>query len=141
MVVFLYPSILAWKIPWTEELDGLQVMGSQRVRHDWGTEQILGVSGKLLRGHCLHREKDLLTKVRRNSIRRSTLGRMRRNGWRRKGSLRRLSEKRVRSKIYKWNGEGNGNPVQYSCLENSMDRGAWWATVHRVAKNWIQPSG
>ena len=31
-------------------------------------------------------------------------------------------------------GEGNGNPLQYSCLENSMDRGAWWATVHRVAK-------
>ena len=32
-------------------------------------------------------------------------------------------------------GVGNGNPLQYSCLENSMDRGAWWATVHGVAKN------
>ena len=32
-------------------------------------------------------------------------------------------------------GEGNGNPFQYSCLENSMDRGAWWATVHRVAES------
>ena len=31
-------------------------------------------------------------------------------------------------------GEGNGNPLQCSCLGNSMDRGAWWATVHRVAK-------
>ena len=31
--------------------------------------------------------------------------------------------------------EGNGNPLQYSCLENSMDRGAWLATVHRVSKN------
>ena len=30
-------------------------------------------------------------------------------------------------------GEGNGNPLQYSCLENPMDRGAWWATVHVVA--------
>ena len=28
-------------------------------------------------------------------------------------------------------GEGNGSPLQYSCLENSMDRGAWWATVHQ----------
>ena len=28
--------------------------------------------------------------------------------------------------------EGNGNPLQHSCLENSMDRGAWWATVHVV---------
>ena len=33
---------------------------------------------------------------------------------------------------------GNGNPLQYSCLENSMDRGAWWATVHGVAKSWTQ---
>ena len=34
-------------------------------------------------------------------------------------------------------GVGKGNPLQYSCLENSMDRGAWWATVHGAAKNWI----
>ena len=32
-------------------------------------------------------------------------------------------------------GEGNGNPPQYSCLENPMDGGAWWATVHGVAKS------
>jgi len=32
-------------------------------------------------------------------------------------------------------GEGNGNPLQYSYLENSMDRGAWWAIVHRVSKS------
>ena len=32
-------------------------------------------------------------------------------------------------------GEGNGNPPQYSCLENPMDRGAWWAIIHRVAKS------
>ena len=32
-------------------------------------------------------------------------------------------------------GEGHGNPLQYSCLENSMDRGAWQATVHRVAQS------
>ena len=32
-------------------------------------------------------------------------------------------------------GGENDNPLQYSCLENSMDRGAWWAKVHRVAKN------
>ena len=33
-------------------------------------------------------------------------------------------------------GEGNGYPLQYSCLENSMDRGAWRATVHGIAKSW-----
>ena len=32
-------------------------------------------------------------------------------------------------------GEGNGNPLQYSCLENSMYRGVWWATVYGVAKS------
>ena len=31
-------------------------------------------------------------------------------------------------------GEGNGNPLQYSCLENPMDRGAWWATVHGITE-------
>ena len=36
----------------------------------------------------------------------------------------------------RYSGEGNGNPLQYSCLENSIDRGAWWATVHGVTKSW-----
>jgi len=33
-------------------------------------------------------------------------------------------------------GDGNGYPLQYSSLENPMDRGAWWATVHEVVKKW-----
>ena len=37
-------------------------------------------------------------------------------------------------------GEGNGNPLQYSCLDNSMDREAWWATVHGITKSQIQLS-
>ena len=37
-------------------------------------------------------------------------------------------------------GEGNGNPLQSSCLENPMDGGAWWATVHGVAKSRTQLS-
>ena len=37
-------------------------------------------------------------------------------------------------------GEGNGNPLQYSHLENPMDGGAWWATVHRVTKSQTRPS-
>ena len=35
-------------------------------------------------------------------------------------------------------GAGSGNPLQYSCLENSMDRGAWWATVHGITKSQTQ---
>ena len=37
-------------------------------------------------------------------------------------------------------GGGNGNPLQYSCLGNPMDTGAWWATVHGVTKSWTQLS-
>ena len=37
-------------------------------------------------------------------------------------------------------GEGNGYPLQYSCLENAMNRGAWRATVHGVTKSWTQLS-
>ena len=36
-------------------------------------------------------------------------------------------------------GGGHGNPLQYSCLEDSMDRGAWQAAVHGVTKSWTQP--
>ena len=37
-------------------------------------------------------------------------------------------------------GEGNGYPLQYSCLENSVERGTWLATVHGVAKSWTRLS-
>ena len=37
-------------------------------------------------------------------------------------------------------GEGNGTPLQYSCLENPMDGGAWWAAVHGVVKSWTRLS-
>ena len=35
-------------------------------------------------------------------------------------------------------GGGHGNPLRYPCLENPMDRGTWWATVHGVTKSWTQ---
>ena len=35
-------------------------------------------------------------------------------------------------------GEGNDNPLQYSCLENPVDRGDWWAIIHGVPKSWVQ---
>ena len=38
----------------------------------------------------------------------------------------------------KFPGGGNGNPLQDSCLENSMVRGAWWAAVHGVTKSWTR---
>ena len=42
--------------------------------------------------------------------------------------------------IYYMVGEGNGTPLQYSCLENPTDGGAWWAAVHGVAKSWTRLS-
>ena len=45
--------------------------------------------------------------------------------------------------ILRWQrspGEGNGNALRYSCLENPVDRGAWWAIVHGVAKSWTRLS-
>ena len=46
-----------------------------------------------------------------------------------------LSWKFFHQVVYQF-GEGNGTPLQYSCLENPMDRGGWWAAVHGVAKSW-----
>ena len=48
-----------------------------------------------------------------------------------------MQETRVQSLGWEDLGEGNGNPLQYSCLENPLDRGAWQARVHGVAKSWI----
>ena len=48
---------------------------------------------------------------------------------------------RVAGSILGWGrspGGGSNNSLQYSCLENPMDRGAWWATVHGYEKNWAQ---
>ena len=42
--------------------------------------------------------------------------------------------------FYTWVGEGNGTPLQHSCLEDPVDRGAWWAAVHGVAKSWTRLS-
>ena len=47
----------------------------------------------------------------------------------------------LKSRVHSFiNGEGNGTPLQYSCLENPMDGGAWLAAVHRVAKSWTRLS-
>ena len=42
----------------------------------------------------------------------------------------------INNRPIRLNGEGNGNPVQYACRENPMDRGSWRATVHGVTKSW-----
>ena len=57
------------------------------------------------------------------------------------GSLPRFSNPHTNRHMLLINkGEGSGNPLQNSCLENPMDRGAWWAAVHEVAKSWTRLS-
>ena len=49
-------------------------------------------------------------------------------------------KRRVYQPIAEQSGEGNGTPLQYSCLENPMDGGAWWAAAHGVVKSWTRLS-
>ena len=51
-------------------------------------------------------------------------------------AMQEWQETRVQSLGQRSPGGEKGKPLQYTCLENPMDRGAWWATVHRVAKSW-----
>ena len=102
-----HSSVLAWRIPGTGEPGGLPSMGSHRVRHDW-SDLAAGADGNLgFPGGSDSKE----------------------SAWN-AGDLGLIPGSR-RSP-----GRGNGNPLQYSCLEHSMDRGAWWALLHGVAKSW-----
>ena len=117
---------LAWKIPWTEEPGGLQSMGLLRVGHDWATSLSLFTFMHWIR-------KWQLTPV-------FLLGESQR--W---GSLVGCCLwDRTESDTTEWLhfhfslsciGEGNGNPLQCSCLENPRDWGAWWAAVYGVTQN------
>ena len=111
--------ILPWKIPWTEEPGKLQSMGSQRVGHNLATKQLqtmpfaaIQMDLKIITGFPGDaNEKQPICQHRRHRRHSFILG------------------------LEKSPGGGHGNPLQYSCLENPMDRGAWWATVHEVAKS------
>ena len=122
-----HSSTLAWKIPWMEKSSGLQSMGSLRVRHDWATSLSLFT--------FMHwRRKWQPTPVflpGESQGWRSLVGCCRLWGRTESDTTERLSSSSSRDTI----GEGNGTPLQYSCLENPMDGGAWWAAVHGVTKS------
>ena len=105
-----HSSILAWRIPGTEEPSGLLSMGLHRVGHDWSDLAAM-LSLSFLGGA---RGKEPTCQCRRHKGHRF-------NPW-----------------VRKIPGGGHGKTLQYSCLEIPMDREAWWATVHRVAKNWTR---
>ena len=120
-------SILAWKIPWTEGPGGLQSMGLWRARHKWAltahstrvTKIRICFRGDLFLGKCfpLMFWTSLVTQTSR------------------KESACNAGDLGLIPGLGRSPGEGNGNLLQYSCLENSMDRGAWWAIVHGVKES------
>ena len=138
-----HSSTLAWKIPWTEEAGRLQSMGSLKVGHDWATLLSFFTScigegnGNPLQCSCLENPRD------KGAWWAAVYGVTQSWTW-----LKRLSktaqqvknqetqETQFQSLVQEDSpGGGNGNPLQYSCLENSMDREASRATVHGVTKS------
>ena len=102
-----HSSILAWKIPWTEEPGALQSMGSQRVGHDWATSHTWHTlcflpGGSDSKESAFSAEDPILI---------PRLGRS-------PGEV-----------VFFW------RTLRYSCLENPIGRGAWCATVHGVSKS------
>ena len=123
-----HSSILAWRIPWT-----VQSMEWQRIGHNWAAITFKpdpGDTAALIKGvgedrvvHGTFQKSKILWlleyKVQQmGNKKRGTI-----NGYCTKLNTRDLSR------------EGNGTPLQYSCLENPIGRGGWWAAVHGVAKN------
>ena len=129
-----HSSILAWKITWTEKPGGLQFMKSQRVRHDWSkwskqaSKPIDGANKlkyiKLLGASRIAGSCFTLWATREAPI-----------GLESKVSACNAGDPGSIPELGRSSGEGNGNPVQYSCLENPIDGGAWEASVHGVAKS------
>ena len=103
-----YSSTLTWKIPWMEEPCRLQSMGLQRVGHDWAIS--LSLTTETWASQVALVVKNPSANV---------------------GDVRDMGSNPGSGRSP---GEGNGNPLQYSCLENPMDRGAWQATVYGMAQ-------
>ena len=133
----IHCRILAWEIPWTEEPGGLWSLVSQRVGHDWThtdththrhTHRHTGSFRSFMQDlvswpeieprPCFLFFQIPLPIVSDGKVSACNVGDL--------GLIPGLG---------KSSGEGNGSPLQYSCLGISMDRGAWWATIHGVTKS------
>ena len=124
-----YESGLAWKIPWVEEPGGLRSMGSLRVRHDWATSLSLFTFMHWRRKW--HPTPVLLPG--KSHGQRSLVGC---SPW--GGEESDTTEWLHFHFSLSCIGEGNGNPLQYSCLENPRDGGTWWAAVCGVSQSRTQ---
>ena len=102
-----HSSVLAWRIPGTGEPGGLPSMGSRRVWHDWSNLAAAAASR-----HTGFPGGSVIKNLPANA---GDVGLIPGSG--------------------RPPGGGHANPLQYFCLENPMDKGAWWATVHEVAES------
>ena len=116
-----HSSILSWRIPWTKEPDELQSMGSQ----SWTqlSDYHSRFSYKLLDVPLFF--SDLVKCLAKFS---TSVGMGFPGSSVVKNPPANAGDSGSVSGLGRSSGEGNGNPLQYSCLENPMDRGAWWAT-------------
>ena len=126
-----HSSTPAWKIPWMEEPGRLQSMRLLRVRHDWATSLLLFTFMRWRRKWqptpvFLPGESQGWGSLVGCRLWGRTVG----HDWSDLAAATGLTPAPGRSP-----GEGNGSLLQYSCLENSMDRGAWQATVCGLAKS------
>ena len=126
-----HSSVLAWRIPWTEEPGGLQAHGVAKSR-----TRLSDFHFTFPRGQSLTVIDALLLVIRMmissvNGFPGGSVG---------KESACNVGDLGLIPGLGRAPGKGNSNPLQCSCLENSMDRGAWVATVHGVAKSQIQLS-
>ena len=114
-----HSSVLAWRIPGTGEPGGLPSMESHRVGHNWSNLAAAAVKVfwppiKVLLQQChifLLRPMIFLSKK---------------------------SDRNDMIISLSYLGEGDGNPLLCSCLENPRDRGAWWATLYEVSQSWTR---
>ena len=122
----IHSSTLAWKIPWTEEPGRLQSLGSLRVRHDRVT--LLSLFTFM---HWRRKWQPTPVILPGESQGRWSLVGCHLWGHTESDMTERLHFHFSLSCI----GEGNGNPLQCSCLENPRDGGAWWAAICGVAQS------
>jgi len=123
-----HSSVLAWRIPGTGEPGGLPSMGSHGVGHD-GSNLAAVVAAKLCETKVNLKTSQSSTFGPYHHCRASQVALVVKNLPANSGDAGSIPDSG------RFPGGGNDNPLQYSCLKNPMDRGAWWATVHVVAES------
>jgi len=154
-----HSSVLAWRIPGTGKPGGPPSTGSHRVGHDWSDLAAAAAAVFIWAPYwalrCLRREVPPLSNAVSHlpslsfsfcfffffSSRLLELPGFPGSTNGREPTCQRRKQETWVPSLGRCPAGGNGNPLQYSCLENPMDRGAWWTTVHGVTKSGTRLKG